>query len=545
MPDRNASGRDLLVVGLDGLEPSLVRRWADDLPVLRGLWRDGSFGRVRSSDPPLSAPAWPWIFTGKQGGKHGCFGFTKRRTDGYGREPINYTDVHAESLWEVLDAAGVSCGVANVPLTYPPSDLDNGYVVAGWPVPNRVTVSEPPEVLESVEDALGETYRVHPFPVGPHLQQVSDRRVLEHITDGLRHHQRAFATLARTTDVEVFICVFMATDIAGHYLGRNHELLRELYVEQDRALGELLDACPADVDVIVLSDHGHAAASDWSFHVNEWLCERGYLTKREPSGVDTKTHLRRLGLTRENVVRAKRALGVEDVRRYLPQFVFDVLQRTIPPADERSEGFDHEGIDWTETTAYSPDQNVVYLNAANTHPDGTVDAGRAESLGRELEAELREVGHPAPDRDEALMTEIHHKEEVFEGPFVAEAPDVVLIADDMHVTVQTSFTGGTVFARDEWSEHRQFGTLVTAGESFQQVNGVRDRRIVDVFPLVCSLVDVPMPENVDGDIPTERLASRPDPTFRPSRDETTAPRPYSRAENDDVREQLKSLGYLE
>lgn len=536
---------DVVVVGLDGLEPSLVRRWRDDLPTLRTLWRDGSFGRVRSSDPPLSAPAWPWIFTGKQGGKHGCFGFTKRRAGGYGREPINYSDVHAESLWEALDAAGVSCGVVNVPLTYPPSDLDHGYVVAGWPVPNRVTVSNPPDVIDPVEAELGERYRVHPFRMGPELQQAPDERVLDYITEGLEHHRRAFTALARETDVDVFFCVFMATDVAGHYLGRDLDLLRELYVEQDRALDDLLAACPADVDVVVLSDHGHAAASDWSFHVNEWLHEKGYLAVDDQSSIDTGALLRRLGVTRENLIRVKRTLGVGDVRTHLPQSVFDALQRVVPPADERSEGFDHERVDWAETTAYSPDQNVVYLNAVDTHPDGTVDSREADALCEELEAELRDITHPAPDRDDSLMTEIHRKEDVFDGPFAPEAPDVVPIADDMHVTVQTSFTDGNAFVYDEWSEHRQFGTLVTAGESFVRADEAGDRSILDVFPLVLDLVDAPIPENVDGEVPADRLAYEPDPTFRRSRDEHATTRQYSEAESEDVREQLKGLGYLE
>ncbi|WP_436926268.1 alkaline phosphatase family protein [Halosimplex amylolyticum] len=536
---------NVIVVGLDGLEPSLVERWAEDLPTLRGLMEEGSFGRVRSADPPLSAPAWPWIFTGKQGGKHGCFGFTKRRDGEYSWDPVNYGDVNAESLWEALDDAGVSCGVANVPLTYPPADLDHGYVVSGWPVPNRVEVSNPPEVLDAVEDELGERYRVHPFDMGPELQQASDERVLENITDGLWHHQRAFETLTRQTDVDVFCCVFMATDVAGHYLGRDHDLLKELYVEQDRALRELLDGCPSDVDAIVMSDHGHAAASDWNFYVNEWLREEGYLSVTDPSGVDLRGLLRTAGVTRERLVRAKRALGLDDVRERLPQPVFEALQRVVPPADERSDGFDPGRVEWSETVAYSPDQNVVHLNTADTHPEGTVSEAEASRLRAEIESELGEIDHPAPDRDDPLMTEIRRKEEVFDGPFADAAPDVIPIADEMHVTVQTSFNDGDLFARDEWSEHRQFGALFTAGDSFARTDDVRDRSILDLFPLVLDLIDEPVPEDVDGEVPAERLAYDPDPSMRESHDEHAPSRDYTEEESEDVREQLKGLGYLE
>ena len=536
---------NVILVGLDGLEPSLVERWADDLPTLRRLTNKGSFGRVRSADPPLSSPAWPWIFTGKQGGKHGCFGFTKRRDGEYSWEPVNYGDINAESLWEALDDAGVSCGAANVPLTYPPADLDHGYVVSGWPVPNRVDVSNPPEIVETVEAELGERYRVNPFDMGPALQQADDETVLEDIVDGLWHHQRAFETLVRETDVEVFCCVFMATDVAGHYLGRDHEMLKRLYVEQDRALAELLETCPSDVDAVVMSDHGHAAASDWNFHVNEWLREQGYLSVTDDSGVDARSVMRTAGITRERLVRAKRALGLDDVRERLPQPVFEALQRVVPPADERSEGFDPARVDWSETVAYSPDQNVIYLNTADTHPQGTVSASEAPRLRKEVAADLRAVDHPAPDRDDPLMTEIRRKEEVFDGPFADEAPDLVPIADDMHVTVQTSFNDGEMFVRDEWSEHRQHGALFTAGDSFVRSDDVADRSILDVFPLVLDLVDAPVPEDVDGEVPADRLAYEPDPAVRGSHDDEAPSHDYTEAESEDVREQLKGLGYLE
>lgn len=536
---------DAVVVGLDGLEPTLVERWAADLPTLRRLESGGSFGRVRSSDPPLSAPAWPWIFTGKQGGKHGCFGFTAREPDSYERRPVNYSDVEAESLWEALDAAGVACGVANVPLTYPPSDLEEGYVLSGWPVPNRVTVSDPPEIVETVEAELGERYRVHPFSIGPELRRASDAEVLADITDGMWHHQRAFDALVRETDVDVFCCVFMATDVAGHYLGRNLELLHDLYVEQDRALGELLETCPPDVDVVVLSDHGHAAASDWNFHVNEWLRSEGYLELTDDGGLDLKGTLRRAGLTRERLVDAKRALGVGDVRDRLPQPALEALQYAVPRADERNEGFDPGRIDWTETVAYSPDQNVVHLNTTDVHPEGTVALEQAGDLRAEIEAKLRDLSHPDPDRTEPLMTEIRRKEDAFEGPYAPRAPDLVPIADEMHVTLQTGFTGGDAFVRDEWSEHRQHGALLTAGDSFDDCAEPRDRHVLDVFPLVAELAGAPVPSDLDGEVPAERFAYDPDLAVRESRDETAPARDYSEAESEDVREQLRGLGYLE
>jgi predicted AlkP superfamily phosphohydrolase/phosphomutase len=294
-----------------------------------------------------------------------------------------------------------------------------------------------------------------------------------------------------------------------------------------------------------MSDHGHAALSDWNFYINEWLRQEGYLAVDDATGTDFRSLLRRAGLTRDRLVGVKSALGLDDVRSRLPQPVFDALRRVVPPADPGSEGFDPDRVEWERTEAYSPDQNVVYLNAEETHPQGTVAAADAERTADEIEAKLRELDHPEPGRDDRLVTSVGRKEAVFRGPFTPDAPALVPIADDMRVTVQTGFNDGEVFARDEWSEHRQVGTLVTAGPSFGQTADVDERSILDVYPLVLELVDTAVPENADGEVPGDRLSYDPDPATRESNDGHSEAREYTDDEREEVRDQLNSLGYLE
>ncbi|MFC7026569.1 hypothetical protein ACFQH8_01645 [Halomicroarcula sp. GCM10025710] len=164
-------------------------------------------------------------------------------------------------------------------------------------------------------------------------------------------------------------------------------------------------------------------------------------------------------------------------------------------------------------------------------------------LRDELKTKLESLRHP--DRDEPLVTELKTREEVFSGPYEAEAPEIVFIMDEMRCKVHTGLNGGELFSDNGIGEHRQDGILITTGPSFAERDEVRRRSILDVFPLALSLSDVALPENVDGEVPMERLDVPLEPSFRESRDEAGEVDTYSAADSDEIKEQLRGLGYLD
>ena len=74
----------LIIIGLDCMEPSLVfEQWRDDLPNLSRLMSDGSYGRLESSIPAITVPAWSCMMTGRDPGELGIYGFRNRATRDY------------------------------------------------------------------------------------------------------------------------------------------------------------------------------------------------------------------------------------------------------------------------------------------------------------------------------------------------------------------------------------------------------------------------------------------------------------------------------
>ena len=132
-----------LLVGLDGVtfdvvDPLIAR---GEMPVLAGLAARGVRAPLRSTCPPVSAPAWVTFLTGMQPGKHGVFNFQNldgRRYSGFSETLVNSSYFRGHTLLDHLGrVSGVRSLAYRIPMTYPPWDVPNGVVVSGPPLPDR------------------------------------------------------------------------------------------------------------------------------------------------------------------------------------------------------------------------------------------------------------------------------------------------------------------------------------------------------------------------------------------------------------------------
>ncbi|MBW2191752.1 MAG: alkaline phosphatase family protein, partial [Deltaproteobacteria bacterium] len=69
----------MIVIGLDCAAPRLVfERYRDAMPNLRALMERGTWGPLRSSEPPITVPAWTCMVSGRDAGELGLYGFRNR-----------------------------------------------------------------------------------------------------------------------------------------------------------------------------------------------------------------------------------------------------------------------------------------------------------------------------------------------------------------------------------------------------------------------------------------------------------------------------------
>jgi hypothetical protein len=173
---RKALAKRVVVLGLDGLEPTRVERLIAEgrLPHLQALAREGCYRRLGTTLPPLSPVAWSSFSTGVNPGKHGIFGFVERdkaynlrltsASVETGRARLGPLTLpwkverpvyqrKSTSFWKLLAEAGVLTHVLRVPITWPPEKFP-GFLLSAMGAPDLLGTQGTYTLFSSTERTL-------------------------------------------------------------------------------------------------------------------------------------------------------------------------------------------------------------------------------------------------------------------------------------------------------------------------------------------------------------------------------------------------------
>ena len=131
---REAKGPRVYVLGLDGATWDIIDPLIEQgrLPVFKALKEDGSWARLRTFDPTLSAVVWTSIATGKEMLKHGIvdWAFVNKQKI---QVPYSSSSKKVPSIWEMMDEHGLRSVVLNWFVTYPPDAVSGVMVSDSFP----------------------------------------------------------------------------------------------------------------------------------------------------------------------------------------------------------------------------------------------------------------------------------------------------------------------------------------------------------------------------------------------------------------------------
>lgn len=552
----------VFILGWDGATWDLLGPWAETghLPVLARLMREGAWGPMRTVVPPGTGPAWATLVTGKNPGKHGVFEFMERREGSYRIGPLDGSALRADTVWDRVGRAGGEVVVLNVPMTYPPRPV-SGTLVSGILTPTSETAfTYPPEFGERLE-AREPGYAVMPREV---YAPGRAERFLEDLHDVLDRKRRVLLWLMEEKPWRFLMQVFNETDVAQHGLWHlmdpehpNHDprearrhgsAILDLYRKMDSMLGEILDALPGNATLMLVSDHG--AGPLYRFlHANLWLIEQGYLKLRRHPISRLKHRLFAWGFTPMSLYNRTSRAGLGGIKT---KFRWTAKGYALL----RYAFLSFEDVDWERTVAYGLGGGVVggvYLNVRGREPLGRIEPGEDyQRTRREIADALRSTRDP--ETGAPLVDRVWFREDLFSGPFTAEAPDLYFAPADARCAVFGDFEFSSNRVLEITSpaisaQHRMDGVLGLWGPEVQS-RGLKRVQITDVAPTALHLMGMPVPDGMDGRVLEESLrpeflARRQVRTAKEGeRERSDAGPAYSEQQEGEIIDRLKGLGYI-
>ncbi|HIE30476.1 TPA: phosphodiesterase [Candidatus Poribacteria bacterium] len=450
----------VLIIGLDCAPPKLIfDQYLSDLPNIRSLIERGIYGKLCSTIPAITCPAWMSMMTSKNPGKLGFYGFRNRADYSYDNMTIaNSRLVKENTVWDILSQAGKTSILVGVPQTYPPKPL-RGYMITSFLTPSTDSqYTYPPSLKYEIERVVdGYMLDVEGF-------RTEDKSsLLEQIYEMTEKRFTVARHLMQNKEWDFFMLVEMGPDRIHHgfwkYCDPEHRkyepgsqyehAIKDYYIYLDEEIGEMLKLIDDDTAVMLVSDHG-AKRMDGGICVNEWLMQEGYLHLKEYP---------------------QQMVSLSDVE-----------------------------IDWPHTQAWGEGGYYarIFMNVKGREPNGVIKPRKYEKVRDEIAGKLEALGD---ENGKPIGTKVFKPQEIY--PVVnGVPPDLIVYLGNLlwrsvgSVGLNTIHTFENDTGPDD-ANHDQYGIFVLAasGQTPEQRDGLH---LMDVAPTVLSLLDVDVPEDMEG-----------------------------------------------
>ncbi|MCO5186702.1 MAG: alkaline phosphatase family protein [Anaerolineae bacterium] len=551
----------VLVIGLDGATFDLIKPWVAQghLPTIGRIMAEGAHGELGSTVPPMTAPAWSSFATGVNPGKHRLYDWVAREPGSYEFTPVTALDGTAPTLYQLLGDLDRRVCAFNIPMTYPPVPV-NGVMISGMPTPSTdVEFTYPRTLYQDILDNVGD-YILYPDPG----QAYSDAGIDAFLERLYRCTDLRVQTLNYLRSREAWdfaMLVFNGTDTISHalwkFMDAGHPLhdpakaekygnaIRDYYQYVDGYLAQIVADLDDDTTLIIMSDHGFGPFHKF-IHVNNWLIENGFMAINRSLKSRLKKASFSLGFSPMNIYNIMMRFGMGKAKKEVVRGKGQNLLKTL--------FLSFDDIDWSHTQAYSlGNVGQICLNVIGREPHGCVQPGAEyEQVREQIMAHLAQLRDP--ETGELVVERIYKREEIYSGPQLELAPDIVFIPTRLEYFGFGEYEFGShkiiePMKRGISGTHRMNGVFMAYGNHITPGVTVDGATLVDLAPTILHLMSAPVPEQMDGRILDEVIAA----DFTPQiPDQHVYEMAYangdvpglSEAEKQIVADRLRGLGYV-
>jgi predicted AlkP superfamily phosphohydrolase/phosphomutase len=479
----------VLFIGLDAAEATLLEAWAAEgyLPTFERLMRAAPGIKLDNSLETLPGAIWPEITTGRACHRDALYFHPRQlHTGEVAARAVLAEEIDPRTFYTVASDADRRVAVVDLPQVPPVSEL-NGVQITEWGLHDRnyAIASYPGGLLDELRVVHGD----HPIGSCDEHGGTAEgyARLLRGLLDGVPRKTDLLLDVLGSEQWDLFACAFGESHCVGHqFWGRRDSALgdplREVYRRIDAGIGALIDAAGPDAAVLVLASHG----------MGDYLGGPQLLPEV----------LVRLGMGSGS------GLAV-DLRTRLPAGARTVLRRLVParvrrPLQARAASLP-QPLASSATRAITLDNNrcgAIRLNLEGREPFGCVAPGdEAAELLDELRHELLRLEDP--ESGEPIVASVVTAAEAFGADFHPDVPDLMVVfrTDLGPLESCRSSRVGTIDVPLYKPELPRVGDHTTESRLWTlgaPIPPTATGNVLDVAPTILSLLDVPLPEWLDG-----------------------------------------------
>ncbi len=435
----------VMVIGFDGLDPGRVRNLAAQgrLPNFRRVIEEGLFTDLVTVLPPSSAPAWTSAVTGVNPGKHGVFGFLKQPSPA-DNAPIVFNTSRQRGFEAVWEVLSVYGRTCCI-LNIPlTSPADS---LNGFMVAGFPHTSDDPRdrcYPAGLYTRLAD-YLVDDTDIPPGTGR-EDKFIMR--MEDMSSRLRAMGlALLEERDWDLFWIVFTFTDRYQHFFWKYLDPRHPMYdPAQAATYGGMIDGAYEKADA----------------YLGEFM----------------------------------KHLGGDDLLVIMSDHGFGPLYYTINARNFAYRAVGKAG----EVLCADFFGGVFKIEVSGRNADE-----KYAGIRNRLIESLR--GLEDPERGIDMVDSVYVKEDIYSGPYLAKAPDVICLERPGYLFSRLPRTADLrILDRGPnplWTHtgyHRRRGSLGLFGAGVVPGRDVA-ARIVDVAPIILAYLGVPAPDEVDGHVP--------------------------------------------
>lgn len=472
--------------------------------------------RLRSMADTFSDAVWPSFYTGTGPGTHGYY-YIRHVEPGTVRLVRTMNRAYGQPFWSLLREQHKHVVLFDVPKTLVEKGVDDRQIVGWGEHYPPVRTTWPPDLWREIQ---------HRFGAHPHFREVhrplrvdQERELLRRIIQGAERRAAISRFLLERGPWDLFITVFSESHSSGHQFWHYsdpsspafdadrapslHDAVRRAYGAIDRAIAQIAEGLPPQVNVLLFSLHGMESTYTMRSLLAPLLIRLGYQVPATVSRSDGPAN------------RPRASILMRRLRDLVPQGMRDRLNDILPLSVQAAlitrlfEG----SCDWTRTRAVAEDSGEaapwIRINLRGREPWGLVAPGQEyDHVCTAISDDLMKLRvHPDGRR---AVREVRRIDHLFTGPHLRRLPDLVVhwergaaISAVVHPEVGIVSSDVPVLQK---SMHTPRGFLAAAGPCFKPGAQLSGAHILDLAPTLLYLLGSPVPPSMEGRVLTELIA---------------------------------------